>query len=168
MLEKCAEATRQCFDALQSTSHSLFFDIPYTSLNLMSHAIVILSKLTLLRTKSWHLSDMQNLPDFPSTMERVIENIHLARAAEHDMSAPSDTISFDGNVPKLFTMLPETLRKIASVHEAMHAAQLKSLDQGLPSPFTDFDLTYTWDDFLAIPAGPFPDMFDAEFWQPVA
>lgn len=165
MLHECLEATRQCFTAFHSIPPSQLFDLPYTTLTFLGHAVVVLSKLSLLRTKDWDDARVQNVVDFSGTIGRLIQKIHDAKAVAKSAAERDGREFSPQNVPKMFRMLPDTLRKVEAVHEAMNAAQLRSSSQGPQSPSAEFVGAFTEDEFLTMSAQSFPDVFNDGFWQ---
>lgn len=165
MLSACLESIKLCLDVFHSIPHSRLFDIPYTTLTLLSHAIVVLSKLSLLRTKDWDHAYAQNILDFAKSMDRLKQKVNDAKALADNSTEEDKQNSFIPTIPRLFSMLPDTLQKVKVVHEAMYAAQISSLGPGLQLPFAELGGTFTEDDFLRISAPSFSNVFLDDFWQ---
>lgn len=164
MLSACLESIRLCLDVFHSIPTSQLFDIPYTTLTFLSHTIVVLSKLSLLRTKDWDHTSTQNVLSFAESMDRVIQKVNDAKAlAENSVERDKENSPFH-MVPKLFLMLPDTLEKVKAVHEAMCVAQPSSSGETVLSPSAEFGGIFTEDDFLRMSGPSFSNFFIEDFW----
>ena len=118
------------------------------------------------KTKDWDHAHAQNVLDFTEAMDRMLQKVNDAKAlAESTVEEHTEDSSLR-TVPKLFAMLPQTLKKVKDVHNAMmHAAQISSASQTLPFPSADFGATFTGNEFPGLSAPPFSDFFIEDFYQ---
>ena len=165
MLHACLESTRLCFDAFHSIPLSRLFDLPYTTWTSLGHAIVVLSKLSLLRTKDWDHAYMQNVLNFSECMDNLTRKLDNAKSLAESTMDRDGQILLPQDVPQLFSMLPGTLQRVKTVHEAMYAAQISASGEGLELHSVEVGGTFTDDDFLMPSATSFSDIFNEDFWQ---
>lgn len=161
MLCACLESLRQCLDAFRSIPPSHLFDISYTTLTLFSHTFVVLSKLSLLRTKDWDHAYAQKVLSFAEIADGTTQQIRDAKALAESAMQGEDEASVLLTIPKLFLMIPDTLQKVKAVHETMCAAQNSSSDTMLPYTSTGFEGAFSEDEFLKLPS----EFFVDDFWQ---
>lgn len=165
MLSACLESIRLCLDVFHSASPSHLFDISYTTLTLLSHVIVVLSKLCLLRTKDWDHSYARGVLSFADAVDRLIQKVNDAKAlAGSTIEGDSETPLLQ-TVPILFLKLPHILQKVRTVYDAMCAAQASSSSQEPQLPHTGFSGTFTEYELLAMSGSSFSDFFAEDFWQ---
>jgi hypothetical protein len=156
MLYGCLEAIRLSLEAFHSIPLLRVTALPYTTLNLLGHAIVVLSKLSSLRTNNWDDAHVKTVLDFSATVDQVIQKISDATQAQQ---------SSDQRVPRIFTMLPGMLRRAQAVHEALNEAQPGPIDHELQASSAVFCDSLMEDAFLDTSAQPFLDIFNEDFWQ---
>ena len=165
MLSACIESIRLCLDAFHSIPLFRLFDLPYTTLTLLSHVLVVLSKLTLLQTKDWDHAHAENVLNFTESMDRMVKKVNDAKALAESTVEGHTESSSPRTVPKLFSMLPQTLKRVKDVHNAMYTAQISSASQTLQLPSADFGATFTENEFPGLSAPPFSDFFIEDFYQ---
>lgn len=165
MLYACLESIKLCLDAFDSIPNRRLFGVPYTTLTFLSHAIVVLSKLSLLRTKDWDHNYVQNTLNFVESIDRLIQKVNDAKALAQKESDQDDRSSLLQNVPKLFSMLPDTLRRIKAAHEAMEATQMSPSNQRLRLSSAEFDEIFIEHGLSEMPTPAFFDPFIEDFWQ---
>lgn len=159
MLSACLESIKRCLNVFHSIPNSRLFSVPYTTLTLLSHAIVVLSKLSLHQTKDWDQEYAQNVLNFAESMDRLTQKVNDAKVMAGNPIEGDIETSSPQTVPKLFLMLPNLLQKIKVVHEAMYTAQINSSGQRLQSLSAEFGETLTEDEFVRMFAPSFSDFF---------
>lgn len=165
MLSACAKSIRLCLDVFHSIPHSRLFDVSYTTLTLLGHALVVLSKLCLLQTKTWDHTYTQDVLDFAESMDELIQKVNDATALVENTVEGDNGGSVPQEFPKFFSMLPATLRKIKFAHASMYAAQMSSSSQILQQPSAESDGSFMEDHLLTVPGPSFSDFFIEDFWQ---
>ena len=126
---------------------------------------MVLSKLSLLRTEDWDHTHAQNVLNFSEAMDRLIQKVNDAKALAENTAEGENGSSLLQTVPKLFSKLPDTLKKIKDVHETMYAAQASPSDQRFQLPSAGIGGTFTEDEFLRMSAPSFSDFFIEDVWQ---
>ena len=159
MLYACLNSTKLCFDTFFSTPLSNLSDLPYTIWTLLGHAIVVLSKLSLFRTEGWDHAHLRRIIDVSECMDKLVQRFEEAKALAE---APLGSNPLPRNVPQLFMMLPSTLQRVKTAHEAMYVAQTY---QTSDSPSADTAARLANDDFGVLPPNSFFDFLDEDFWQ---
>ena len=165
MLHACLNSTRLCFDTFHAIPLSRLFDLPYTTWTSLGHAIVVLSKLSLLQTTDWDHEYVQNVLNFSECMDKLVQTLDNAKASAESTMERDGQNWLPQNVPQLFSMLPGTLQRVKAVHEAMHAAQISASGQGLELPSAESGEIFTDDEFLVSSATSFSYFFNEDFWQ---
>lgn len=165
MLHACLDSARLCFDAFHSIPLATLFVLPYTTWTSLGHAIVVLSKLSLFRTKDWDHAYMRSVLDFSECMDRLTQTLDSARALAESTRERDARNSESQNVSQLFSMLLGTLQRVKAVHEAMYTAQMKASGESTELLFESSGGTLTDDEMLMPSATFFSDFFTDDYWQ---
>lgn len=126
MLYACLNSTKRCFDTISSFPPSELFDLPHTIWTILGYAIVVLSRLSLLRAAGWDPEHVRSVIDISESMDSLLRRLDEAKAFAGTPSGEIGQNMESQNVPQLFMMLPSKLHMVKAAHEAMWAAQTKS------------------------------------------
>ena len=160
MLYACLKSAKSCFDAFLLLPASVWFELPYILWSMLSHSIMILSKLSLFTGEGWDQQYVRSVLDFSSNVDRIAHKLDEAKALMKLSAADSSSI-FRGDVPEFFSTLSLKLQHIKTAHETRLAAQLNaSRDPPLNSNASAIS-----EDELAMPPGTeLFEFLDDSFW----
>ncbi|OQV08214.1 Fungal specific transcription factor domain-containing protein [Cladophialophora immunda] len=165
MLCACLNSTKLCFDTISSFPLSELFDLPHTIWTILGHAIVVLSKLSLLRAAGWDPEYVRSVLDVSECMDVLVRRLDKAKALT---GTPSEQVGQDlatRDVPQFFLMLPSKLQMVKAAHEARWPAQTNSTDPNSCLTSAETGVVLTDDNFPMSPMMDLFEFFDEDFWQ---
>lgn len=160
LLHACLNSSKLCLDTLYLLPLSTLVDLPYTSWTLLGHAIVVLSKLSLLQAEGWDEKHVQNVLDFPGCMDRLARRFEEAKALAGTKPGYVNHNVLPRHAPQLLLKLPSTLQRVKVAHEAMRVRKTTATSQTPePSPMLSSD------DFDVPLDTSFFEFLDEDYWD---
>lgn len=154
MLYACLNSVRLLFDQVHAISSSEWYDTPYTTWALVSHALVVLSRLSLCKADGWDTESNCSIVDFSTLID----------ALAHKFEVEQNVLQL-APPPQIFLMVSSRLQLIKAAHETKYAAQMSVANQ-IPRPSGADPTPTTLDDELFMPLSyPFFDFLDESFWS---
>lgn len=133
--------------------------------SLLGHAIVVLSKLSLLRLEGWDQEYVRKIVDFSATMDALSRQLDAAKELAESQSFPSGHGRLTRVVPQLFSTFSAKLKRVKAAHEAKYMGQkinANSTSDTLPTGTP----TVPTDEEFAIPSASFfSDFLQDSFWE---
>lgn len=174
MLFACLNSTQLCLEAFYALPIQDYVNMPYLTWTQMGHAMVILSKLSVLRMDGWDLGYVQSVLDFPVVIDSVLVRFEEARSAmELAIREARGIGGGDGGADAVVRDIPEILSNFApkfqlmkEVHEIERAALLT--EPGDPTGGPTLTRFGNDDDLNGFSSPALFDFLDESFWQPFA
>ena len=165
ILYACLNSTKLCFETAYTLPPSQWFDLPWSIWSLLGHAIVILSRLSLLRAEGWDQEYVRRTINFSGTMDALARQLDIARVLAESQSFQIGRNQLPRVVPQLFLTFSAKLRRVKAAHEAKYMAQAMN-SHPIPDPHPTDALVIPTDDDFAMPSTTFfCDFLDESFWQ---
>jgi len=157
ILFRCLQATRSFFENFFSLPSHYFLFTPFTTLCQFGHAVVALSRLSLLQSDSgWDVSYVQRTIDYDQTIDCMVHKLEEAR----QFTGSGLDISSRAELPEVFGRLTSRMRLMKEIHHQKKEALEKSRLQGADDPPNfdslfdiSFDAYFPWDDLMAFGEG---------------
>ncbi|KAI1620278.1 hypothetical protein EDD37DRAFT_697816 [Exophiala viscosa] len=162
ILYACLESTKHCLETAYTLPPSQWFDLPWSVWSLLGHAIVVLSKLSLLKFEGWDREHVSKTMDFSETMDALQQQLDTAKAWVENQSTKHGHDQFTRVVPQLYSAFSAKLKRVKASHEAKLAQTM------IACPMSDLadTLAIPADDDFAIPSTTFfGDFLHESLWE---
>jgi hypothetical protein len=163
MLYACLNSTKLCFETAYTIPDFEWFDLPYAVWALLGHAIVVLSRLSLLKADGWDQEYVRKTIDFSATMDKLMRHLDAAK----ELAESHSWYQLPRVVPQLYLTFMEKLRRIKAAHEAKYKAQHANIIPRvttIPSPAQT--IMMPTDDEIGMQCSPFfCDFLNDDFWD---
>nr|KAK5451282.1 hypothetical protein LTR18_001301 [Exophiala xenobiotica] len=165
ILYACLNSTKLCFETAYTLPPSQWFDLPWSVWSLLGHAIVVLSRLSLLQAEGWDQEYVRRTINFSGTMDALAQQLDIARVLAESQSFQIGHNQLPRVVPQVFLTYSAKLRRVKASHEAKYMAQSMN-SHPMPDlpPMDALDIP-TDDDFAMPYTTFFCDFLDESFWQ---
>ncbi|OJJ48315.1 hypothetical protein ASPZODRAFT_130294 [Penicilliopsis zonata CBS 506.65] len=150
ILHSCSIATKAFFDLISNFKPEMSIGMPYTCWSQSSQAVVVLSKLSLLKNEIWDEDNAQNMVDFTKEIDRMSSKIKALQSWDHGGK-------FRHFVPDLPLRIESRLQFMREIYEKKNFA-LAERKRNLVDSNIDLNLEY-------LPSMPMFDLLDGNFWH---
>ncbi|KAK5023578.1 hypothetical protein LTS07_009086 [Exophiala sideris] len=165
ILYACLESTKRCFETAYTVPPSQWFDLPWSFWSLLGHAIVVLSKLSLLRFEEWDQEYVRRTMDFCGAMDALQQQLDTAKDWIESQSSQNGHDRSPRVIPQLYSTFSAKLKRVKIAHEAKSTAQPMNVHLTSDSSSSD-TLTIPTDDTFGSPSATFfGDFLHESLWE---